>query len=107
MPGLRLSRSSGLTTSRCGAVSIFRIWASRIAGANFSLNGMSIRNCEKAPRSKVLAGIPAITRGGAPGASRTVPVWQTAQFRNTRSMPWTLRRDIPTGRSYRGSAPGS
>ena len=49
--------------------------------------------------SKVLAGMPRTTCAGAPGAVRTVPVWQTAQFRYTLSMPRTLRRDMPAGRA--------
>ena len=42
-------------------------------------------------------------RDGAPGASRTVPVWHTAQFRPTWSMPSRRRRDTPIGRSCPGS----
>ena len=30
---------------------------------------------------------------------RTVLVWQAAQFRKTRSMPWKWRFEVPTGRS--------
>ena len=37
------------------------------------------------------------------GESRTVPVWQTAQFSPTWSMPSRRRRDTPIGRSWPGS----
>src|ERR1035438_4548074 len=49
--------------------------------------------------------IKADTRGSAPGASRTVPVWQTAQLRYTTSIPRKFRIDTPTGNPYFGSTP--
>lgn len=45
--------------------------------------------------------MPTYTRGGESGVSRTVPAWQAAQFRNTRSSPRFRRIDMPTKRPAR------
>ena len=47
--------------------------------------------------------MPSTISGFAPGASRTVLTWQTAQLRNVRSTPCTLRLDMPIGRSLPSS----
>jgi hypothetical protein len=49
-----------------------------------------------------LAGIPEMMRRSLCGVSRTVPVWQSAQFIPTRSM-MTRRFEKPTGVSRPGS----
>ena len=46
--------------------------------------------------------MPSTTRGGDVGVSRTVPLWQTAQFSPTWSMPMRWRRETPIGQLVAG-----
>ncbi len=61
------------------------------------------RKSWKAERSTVFEGMPATIIGSAPGAARTCPAWQPAQFRKMRSIPIWLRSEVPTGRTRRSS----
>ena len=64
-----------------------------------SSKAAAARNSWKADRLTVFEGMPATISGAVPGAARTCPAWQPAQFRKMRSMPIWLRNDVPTGRA--------